>query len=211
MLERRDHLRAALIAVVLLVHGIAASPLPRSVKRSQFESAIAKEELDRWVAILGAVGVTLTREELAERSFARGQQLVKLRTFLLGPVRPWLRVSGTGQSWGLFTYPDAWPHQLVVEIRVGSAWRTVYAGLDDEADWNREMLAYRRVRGVYDGNTYKPTKVYENFARWIGGRALADFPEAEEARVKFIRYHTRAPGQEPDPERTEKLVRVVGR
>ena len=211
MLSPRDHVRAALIAVVLLVHGIAASPLPRSVKRSQFESAIAKEELDRWVGLLGAAWVTVTRAELADRSFAFGEQLVALRTFLLGPVRPWFRVSGTGQSWGLFTYPDSWPHQLVVEIRVGKEWRTVFAGLDEEADWSRALLAYRRVRGVYDGNTYRPTKTYEHFAKWIGGRALADFPEARQARVKFIRYHTRAPGQPPDPERSEKLVRLVDR
>lgn len=211
MLELRDHLRAAALTIVLVVHGIAASPLPKSVKRAQFETAMAREELDRWAGILGGVGIAITREELAERSYAIGTDLAALRTTLLGPARPWFRLSGTGQAWGLFTYPDSWPHQLVVEIRVGTEWRTIYAGLDPDAAWRRDQLAYRRVRGVYDGNSSKPGKSYQPFVNWIGRLALADFPEAEEARVKFLRFHTRAPGEPQDPEVLEKFARTVAR
>ncbi len=207
----RDQLRAVLIALVIAVYGVAASPLPKGVKRSQFETAMAKEELDRWVGILGGVGVTTTRKDLADFSWEWGQSLSQVRSALLGPFRPWFRVSGTGQGWGLFTYPDTFPHQLTVDVRVNGEWKRVYAGLDDEADWMRDTLVYRRVRGVYDGNTRKPGASYTNFANWIGRRALEDFPEATEARVGFLRFHTLAPGEAPDPERTEKYQRVVTR
>lgn len=211
MLERRDHVRAALIAVAFAVYGVAASPLPKSVKRTSFDNEIAVEEFDRWVALLGAVGVSTTRAELVDYAYESGVVLADVRTALLGPFRPWFRVSGTGQAWGLFTFPDSFPHQLVVEVDEGAGWRVVYAGLDDDADWMREVLAYRRVRGVYDGNTRKPAASYKTFVQWIGKRALADFPAAKRARVGFVRFHTRAPGEPPDPSREERFQRVVTR
>lgn len=206
-----DHARAALILVALVVNGVAASPLPKSVKRSQFDTPIAKEELARWVGILGTVGIDITHAELADRSYAIGKGFADVRKVLMGPFGGWFRVTGTGQGWGLFTYPDSYPHQLVIEVKERGKWRTVYAGLDDDAAWRRATLAYRRVRGVYDGNTRKPGASYDNFVKWIGAEALADFPAASEVRVGFVRLHSTAPGEPKDPERTAKFQRTVKR
>jgi hypothetical protein len=206
-----DHARGALLALVLVVHGIAASPLPKSVKRSQLESPIGREELDHWVNILGGVGVTVTRAELEDATLVVGSRAADVRRTLLGPFQPWFRFTGTGQGWGLFTTPDTFPHQLVVEVRRGETWETVYAGLDPDATWNRDRFAYRRLRGVYDGNTRKPGASYDNFVAQVGAWALADFPDASAARVGFVRFHTRAPDQPPDPERAEKFKRAVAR
>ena len=211
MLDVRDHVRAALIAATLLVHGIAASPLPKSVKRANFDSEMATEEFDRWVGILRGVGIRTTRKALADDAYASGVVLADLRGFLLGPFRPWFRISGTGQAWGLFTYPDSFPHQLVIEVREQGAWRAVFKALDPDAHWQRELLAYRRVRGVYDGNTQKPGPSYTHFVTWIGHRALEDFPTADAARVGFLRFHTRAPGEPADPSVEAKFQRVVER
>ncbi len=211
-LRPRDHVRAALIAVTLIVYGVAASPLPKSVKRSHFEQPIAVEELDRWVGILGGAGVTVTRAELADRAYVVGRALADVRSALLGPFKGWFRVSGTGQGWGLFTYPDSYPHQLVIEVRPSEGeWRPVYAALDPDAPWRRDQLAYRRVRGVYDGNTRKPGASYDNFVQRIGRLALTDFPDAAEARVGFISTHSTMPGRPRDPERLPKLQRTVAR
>lgn len=212
ILTRRDHLRAAVLALTVLVYGIAASPLPKSVKRSQFDTPIAIEEVDRWVGILGGVGITVTRKELADGSYASGKFFADLRRTLLGPFKGWFRVSGTGQGWGLFTYPDSYPHQLVIEVREKPGpWRPVYAALDPDADWRRDQLAYRRVRGVYDGNTRKPGVSYDNFVAWVARLALADHPDADEVRVGFIRTHSTMPNVTPDPERLAKHQRVVKR
>lgn len=208
----RDHVRAVVIALVLVVNGVAASPLPKSVKRSQFDTPIAIEELDRWVGISQTVGVPLTRAELTEHAYTIGKFFADLRGSLLGPFKGWFRVTGTGQGWGLFTYPDSYPHQLVVEVRPADGeWRPVYTALDPDAAWRRSSLVYRRVRGVYDGNTRKPGASYDNFAAWLGKHALADFPDAAEARVGFVRTHSTMPDKEPDPERLPKFHRVVKR
>ena len=208
----RDQVRAALIAVALLIYGVQASPMPKRVRRAQLDSPIGREELGRWVEILGGVGVSTTQDELADRIFDIGTFFADIRNAILGPIGPWFRLSGTGQAWGLFTYPDTYPHQLRVEIREkGGEWHTLYAGLDPEADWNRDVLVYRRVRGVYDGNTERPGPSYDNFANWIGGLALADHPEADEARVGFLRYHTVQPGREQDPKVEAKFWRSVRR
>jgi hypothetical protein len=194
------------------VYGLAASPLPKSLKRSQFDNPIAEEEFDKWVGILGGVGISTTRKDLADEVFDFGSIFAGVRGVLLGPFKGWFRISGTGQSWGLFTYPDSYPHQLVVEVRpAGGEWKTVFAGLDPDATWMRDQLAYRRVRGVYDGNTKNPGASYDNFVQWIGKRALEDFPDAAEVRVGFIRTHTVMPGVPPDPERLPRFQKTVTR
>jgi hypothetical protein len=207
---RWEPIRAALLAVVLLVHGLAASPMPRSVKRSQFDTPIGKEEMDRWVGILGTIGVPISREKLSDDVYAVGSFFAGLRGALLDPFKPWFRVTGTGQGWGLFTYPDSFPHQLVVEVHTG-AWRTVYAGLDPDAGWMRDQLAYRRIRGVYDGNTRKPGPSYDTFVAWVAARAFADFPDADQARIGFVRLHSTAPGVPKDSERSPRFQRTVHR
>lgn len=208
----RAHLRAILIALALLVNGIAASPLPKSVKRSQFTSEVGVEELDRWVGILGGVGVTVTRKDLGEQLYTVGKFFTDLRRSLLGPFGTWFRTTGTGQGWGLFTYPDSYPHQLVIEVRkAGGDWRPVYAALDPDATWRRSTFVYRRVRGVYDGNTQKPGASYDNFVARVGEQALAEFPDEAEVRVGFIRTHSTMPNVKPDPERLPAFRRVVTR
>jgi hypothetical protein len=200
-----SRVRGASIAVALLVYGFQAAPLPRNVKKSQFESEVGREEMDRWVELFGAVGVRLTRDELSERSFAVSKAISDVRKEALKPFQPWFRLTGTGQGWGLFTYPDTYPHQLRVEIFRDGKWELVYAGLDEEHAWRREQLAFRRVRGVYDSNSTKPGATWDTFADWVAKEALADFPDASRVRVGFVRVHTHAPGEavpeDADPER----------
>ncbi len=207
-----------IIALVLGVSAVAASPMPKSVKKSHFDTPIAIEELDRWVGILGGVGLTLTRAELTEGAYGVGKFFADLRGTLLGPFKEWFRVTGTGQGWGLFTYPDSYPHQLVIEVRPGPSaagaeaeWQPVFAALDPDAAWRSSQFTYRRVRGVYDGNTRKPGASYDNFVAWAGKQALAEFPDAAEARIGFIRTHSTMPGKTRDAERLPKFQRVVTR
>jgi hypothetical protein len=208
----REHVRAALIALAILVHGVAASPLPKSAKRASFEQDIAKEELNRWVGILGAVGVDATPKELSDLVYQTSVALVDVRSTLLGPFRGWFRLTGTGQGWGLFTYPDSYPHQLTVAVRgVEQVWRPIYVALDPEYTWRRDVFVYRRVRGVYDGNTLRAGASYENFVRWTAREAFADFPEALQVRVGFYRFHTVRPDEPRDPERVEKHMRIIDR
>ncbi len=205
-------LRAAGILVVLLVYGVVALPLPKTLAKKTFENPVAVEELARWTEVLGGVGVQTSPTELRDGLLTAGSLLGGTKAAVLQPVKPWLRLTGTGQAWGLFTYPDTFPHRLVIEGRSDlTTWRTLYAGLDDDADFMREVLTYRRVRGVYDGNTTTPGDSWNNFSKWAAYQALDAFPDLVEVRVGFRRFHTIPPGGVPDPEVVTRHLRVYRR
>ena len=211
-LTRIAYVRAAVITFALVVHGIPALPLPRSIKRSQFDTPMASEEMARWSRLVGSVGIDRSASQLSDLFFAMGTVAVDARKMMVAPFARFYRVSGTGQGWGLFTYPDSFPHQLCVDIRrEGGGWEQIYAGLDPTDDWHRPQLVYRRIRGVYDGSTEKPGITYTNFVSWVSGEAFADFPDAEAVRVSFLRAHNTRPGEPQDPEKKRRWERVKTR
>ncbi len=218
-MDWREHLRGAILLLVVGVHGFAALPLPHSARKSQYDTPIAQEEIARWQAAFADVGLEVTRGEIVDVAWASAQGSVALRKRVLGPFTGLLRWTGTGQGWGLFTTPDSFPHQLRVWIQpaapldaaVAPAWRLVYAGLDPDAVWRVEQLAYRRVRGVYDGQTTRPGASWDKAARWIATRALEDFPAAGRVRVGFVRRHSKFPGEPADTTETTRHLRIHAR
>lgn len=206
-------IRAALLGLVLLWHGLMASPIPSRVDESSFKNPIARAELKRWTEILGRVGVETSPTELKVAVIEAGGGIAAAKKEALQPLRPAQRVLGIGQAWGLFTYPNTWPHTLTISIRSSERrpWETIYAALDPEHDWRKSTLVYRRIRGVYDDNASRTRASYDNFVEWIAGEAFEDFPEAEQVRVHMLRRHVKPPGEEPDPETTVRLSRVVRR
>lgn len=192
--------RALLIAVVLFVHGLATLPLPHSMRRASFDEPVAQEEIAAQAQLLGRVGVHVSTEELVDLLFRSGTAWVSVYTAVLKPLEPAFRITGTGQSWGLFTYPDTFPHQLIVEVRSGKSapWTTWFAGLDPDHRWMRDVLAYRRVRGVYDGQTTKPGASWNNLTKWLARRAFTEDATVQTVRVSFRRFHTVKPNETPD-------------
>lgn len=193
--------RAGLLAGVLAVYGLAALPLPHAVKRASFDEPVAREELTAQAAWLGRVGVATTADGLADALYTFSAGWVTVYDHTLKPLAPLFRLTGTGQSWGLFTYPDTFPHQLVVEVRAGKSapWQVWFQGLDPEHDWMRDVIAYRRVRGVYDGQTTKPGASWNNLTRWLARRAFEQDATLTTVRVSFRRFHTVRPGEPADP------------
>jgi hypothetical protein len=200
----RDHLRAIAIAVVLIVHGYIALPIPSTVNAKQFNNPIAKDELDRWVGILGKRGVVLTRAELQAEVIERAKGITTFRKSSLEPIKPINRVTGTGQAWGLFTYPNSFPHTMYIELEIDGAWQPLYTPLDPEHDWNKRLFVFRRIRGVYDDNATNTRQSYENFVDWVSGMALEEHPQATAVRIYYRQGHVTLPGEEKDPE--TKLV-----
>jgi hypothetical protein len=198
--SRWPAVRAAGIAAVLFVHGLATLPLPHSMRRASFDEPVAQEELSAQARLLRRIGVNVTTEELVDVMFRSGTAWVSVYNAVLKPVEPAFRITGTGQSWGLFTYPDTFPHQLIVEVRSSKSgpWATLFAGLDPEHRWMRDVLAYRRVRGVYDGQTTKPGASWNNLTKWLARRAFTEDPAVQTVRVSFRRFHTVKPGEPPD-------------
>jgi hypothetical protein len=207
----RADVRGALIALALLVYGALALPIQRSVRRSSFDTPVAREELARWTDLLARVGVHRSVGELADDLVDVGNAVGGVKATLTAPLKPWTRLTGTGQAWGLFTYPDTFPHRLVIEGRTGDTWRTLYAGLDPDATFLRDILTYRRVRGVYDGNTVKPGDSWNNFAAWAAKRVFESHPDVVEVHVLFHRFHTTPPDGPADPKVVPRHLRTFQR
>lgn len=188
--------RAGLLLVVLLPHLFASLPLARSARRKNFDTPLARDELARLREVLAHFGWTPTHAELADLLHDISEVQVDLRDVVLGPARPFFRITGTGQAWGLFTYPDRFPAQLVVESRSGSApYEVRYASLDPDADLAVEKFVYRRVRGVYDTNSDKEGRTWDPFVSWAAGEVFAADSTVTEVKVYFRRLRTFEPGE----------------
>jgi len=203
--------RAALIAAALFVNCCAASPIPTSIKPSVFKDPVAQEELERWVAMLGRAGIETTKGEFAGLLLTWGNRLGGVEVAVLKPFRGFMRTTGTRQSWGVFAFPAVYPNQLHVQVRQRGEWVTLYRALDPEATWWKRRFLYRRIRALYDGNASSARQSYENFVAWVAREALAEHPEADRARVFFVRKHVTPPGEPPDPQTTRRLKRTISR
>ena len=199
--EVRAGVRAALITVVLLVHALAAAPVPHVVTRDDLQNPVTREEIRRWAERLTALGYPIAPPALSERVSSVSGVIGGFHRSLLKPFRPLFRWTGTGQGWALFANPDIYPSRLEIRVRRGTADLVpIYLRLDSEHDQARDLLSYRRVRGVYDagGNGKRPRAPYRRFAEWIGRRVLDADPSVTEVEVRMLRTHTTLRGEPPD-------------
>lgn len=200
--EVDPRLRAVVLLVVVGVHGLAAAPIPHVVTRADLQNPVSAEEVRQWAARLTAVGLAVTPKELGEQVLWWTERIGGAHRAALAPFRPLFHATGTNQGWALFANPDNHPIRLQIRVRrAGSPdWEILFQRLDPEHAWHADLLAYRRVRGVYDAGGFrqKPRPNYQRFARWIGHRALAEDPAIEAVEVRSLRTHTTLPGEPED-------------
>lgn len=206
VLTPRAWIRAALITLALVVHGIYAAPLPSRVTRADLDSAEGREEVDRWMTFVEGAGIPLTRAQIEETTMAWTGALADLHKALRAPFYDALKLTGTGQAWALFASPDSHPHRLEVYVEEGGVWRPIYRRNHPGLAWRDATFRFRRVRGLYDGSTGKSRVEYWNFTRWVAREALLDFPNATAVRVQMVRTHTVLPWETPDPRETARQV-----
>lgn len=188
--------RAAILLVVVGVYGFAAAPLAHHASRRGLDLPLAHDEFVRLQALAAGLGWDLSISDVAESAFAVSSFEADLRRAGLAPFRGFFRVTGTGQAWGLFTYPDRFPARLLVFGRPKDGeWHRLYTSLDPEADFAREKFVYRRIRGVYDQNSEKPGATWEPFVSWAAREVFAAYPEIDEVQVMFQRIHTHEPDE----------------
>jgi hypothetical protein len=155
------------------------------------------EELRRWTEALNRIGIGVSEEGLMNFSYKAGKIATSSRNALLKPFRPLFKITGTGQGWGLFTHPDRFPDHLEIYGKGDSGWQMIYQAFDDELDFLAPQLAYRRVRGLWDGSANKAKPSYNNFVDWVAREAFAEDPALQSIRVQFRRSRTVTPGQAP--------------
>ena len=211
MSDRRARLRAAAITLVLVVHGIAAAPLPHVVTKDDLRNPVTQEEVHRWTERISALGYAIDDATLGERVIAVTGLIGGAHRAMIAPFRPFFRITGTGQGWALFANPDTHPARLQIRVRrAGSTeWELLYQRLDPDHAWADDRLSYRRVRGCHDGGGLrsKPRSIYKRFAAWIGQEILDADPTVDAVEVRTIRTHTTLPSRDPDP--AEEVRHVV--
>jgi hypothetical protein len=194
--SRRDQLRAGLIAVVLLLQLLDAVPLPE-LRAKHLANPVAKAELKQWSEVLHAVGVTVTPTELGEIGLRMGSVAGTFRKTALRPWHPFRQLTGTGQSWGLFAYPEPATGRLVLDGRSAVGTETFYRAPGGKNDALESVLEYRRIRGVYDGASDRPQprRIYRRFGVWVASRIMRVRPDITDVEVRLDLHPVRTPDQ----------------
>jgi hypothetical protein len=208
-----DQVRAGLLFLLLMVHGVFAMPWFHEIKASSLNRPEAIEELRQWRELVVSLGVEMDQDTFNQRLMEISAALAAPQKRLKSSLRPLLKWTGTGQGWGLFVSPDTYPHRLIVEGQNPKTKRfeLIYRRLDEEHDWWDARFRYRRLRGIYDGATSRPGKVYTTFSRWVATAAFEEYPQYETVRVGFIRTHSVVPGAERDTRNPRRLLRTFRR
>lgn len=194
-------LRALLVTLALLLHASLAAPWP-DLDRRDLGYEVAQDELRRWSGRLAGLGLQASPAELQALALRLGRASDAAQDALHGPFRPFLRVTGTGQAWGLFAYPDPYAGRLVVSGRTGAGpWATLYRAPGEGEAWLVALLQNRKVRGVYDdkGDRPKPGAVYERFCTWLAGRVFARHPAVDGVEIRLDLVTIRVPGDPRPP------------
>ena len=205
--------RSVLIGIVLLSQWIDALPLPE-LRKKDLQYPVAQDEIQRWTGVLNSLGVALTEEEVVELALEMGQIAISFRKLTMAPLRPLKRVTGTGQSWGLFAYPDPYAGRLVVDVREGRGeWVTRFSAPGAiGADRLSQRLRYRRVRGIYDdiGDRPKPGATYSRFADWVAWEIFNEHPEITAVQIRLDLVHVILPdeGEAPPEKRRHARLRL---
>jgi hypothetical protein len=205
MNARWPHLRALLIALVLVANGIVALPFGPRVTKASLARPEARIEVDAWMGFASRLG--LSRQEFEQLLIRESDRLVDWDETLTAPFKSFMGWTKTGQSWGLFAVPDADPMRFtVLGVDESGEERVLYRRLDGEHAFLRGALDFRRVRGVYDCGGSRKTLPprYQNLAKWVARQAFAAHPDL--ARVVVLQTETRTtlPWQDPDPKLVER-------
>ena len=205
--------RTALITGVLLLQVLDTVPLPR-VTEEDLRWPVAQAELARWTAVGNRLGLDLTETETAELALSLGAGASRARKAVLGPTWPFRRITGTGQAWGLFAYPDPLAGRLVISGRADDEpFVELYRAPGEGEPWLVDLVEYRRIRGIYDdnGDRPRPGGTYRAFTRWLARRILQRHPELDEVELRLDLVEIHLPGAAPEPSEQRRHVRVERR
>lgn len=198
------HVRAALILALCGVAVVAALPSPGPSAKKLMKDEAGQQELRQWVTILGNFGWHTDEDTLADQVMVLSKTSRSAKSSITKPFRPFFRLTGTWQGWGLFAYPDTHPHSMIIEVApVRGDYEVIYDSRDPELRWMGPTLHFRRVRALYNPGR-KPPAAYRHFVEWLSTKAFEDYPDAARMRVSFVRERTAMPWEEAVERKTLK-------
>lgn len=211
--SRWDYVRAGILTLVIVLQLLDAIPLPE-LRPHHLTNPVARGELRRWTNTLNRAGVDISEQELTGLGLEVGGAARTFRRWVLQPWLPFRRVTGTGQSWSLFAIPEPAAGRLVVEgVDTDGHRTTFYRAPGGEGDHLESMLEYRRIRGVYDGASDRPTprKVYAQFGKWLSAHLMAEHPDLQLVEIRLDLHRIRTPDEPPSPPDERRHARMYTR
>lgn len=203
-----SQVRAAILAGVLLVHGVVALPIGPKITDESIASERGRRQFEAWHALVAPLGID--QETFARWLVDGSSALVDVDRALTAPARPVFRVTGTGQAWALFASEDRDPHRLVVRVRRGeqAPWETIFRQLDPLHDhpWLGARIGFRRHRGLWDGQGKYASKPYRLFGRSLAEAIFAQDPGVSHVEVHLERSCVFAPGERPCEQTEVEIV-----
>lgn len=189
------HLRALAVSLHLVAITLVAIPSVGSgMNRSAWATPTVQAEFRAWSSRLGALGVSITPDDLERRAwdFAQGYEAARAR--VLAPFDPYYTYAGTWQTWKMFVAPHLFEGRLMIEVDRGRGWERLYLARDAEADWHRAWFDHDRMRAAvfrYSWAHYRTPR--SQMVDWIAKTVAAEEPDARRIRVSFLRARTRTP------------------
>jgi hypothetical protein len=188
-------LRAALILFHLAVITGVALPSPGpGANRSTWNDPTVQAEFRARNARLTSLGFASTPEALQDRVFDIASDYSALRRRAIEPLLPWLRLTGTGQSWRMFVAPHRNPARLQIDLEQGGVWTPLYRARSGEYAWRAIVFDHDRMRSATFRYAWRPYhKRYGQLVAWVASRVRDDFPEATRVRISYDKYATPSP------------------
>jgi hypothetical protein len=190
------HLRTAFVLFHVLAVWVMAFPAPSGgMVRSTWKDPTVQAEFEAWRERLAGWGWQTTPEGFEDGLWALASAWMDVRAGLLVPFSPYYDCCGTWQSWRMFVAPHVYPTRLHVDVHTAEGWQPVFAERSDAHTWLRPVFDHDRMRSAtfrYAWSKY--ARSYGELVRWLAKRAAADFPAADQVRVRYLR------GRSPTPE-----------
>ncbi len=200
---RRAKVRAAVIAYFVLFNVLAALPTPGTASAERLAQPFEQAELQRWSALLQAMGMDIEPNRLAESYLTFSLAVDRARALLLAPIEGWMWLTQTAQSWRLFGTPDQYANALTITAHAAGQSSVLYESRNPARRWNAALLEYRRIRAAYNPTRGGPPHTYPALSERLSEQIFESMPEVERVSVAFLQSRVALPGETPDPARSE--------
>ena len=209
--KRWPQIRATILTVVIAINLVVAVPWGPRITENTIKKPIAQDEITNWLAFVQGLGVQMSQEAFEGWVIWTSNAIADVDQALVAPTKPFRRITGTGQAWALFATPDSRPAAIEISGRNGDEgeFELLFRRHDPAHTMLGDHLSFRRMRGIYDGQSAKPGRAYRNFNRWVAQSVFALRPDLDRVQAAFRRRHTVPPTQPPDPEVKIEHARIL--
>lgn len=203
----RAHLLTAFVVAHVAAITLQALPLPRkAMTPAAFVRSGGRANIEQWCAPLLQVGLLDDAGPVADRLLAWNNTLVAGRGTLLRPFRRYYALTGTGQSWRMFSdiKPTGARLQIHLQRTPASAsgegealWEPLYME-HSRHRWQARLLNQERVRTVrsyFSKKNGQHREVYTKLSLRLARQAAAEFPDGQTLRVRYQEVHIRTPAR----------------